>query len=112
MFESFFARFKELVPVSHFTGGVSMKEVKEVAMLIRCVRELAGISLAKAAEMIGVSPRSLYKYETGDECKDLQPAWVIARICDNYGTDYIAAKYCQHCPMGKRKAMKKTAKAG
>jgi transcriptional regulator with XRE-family HTH domain len=70
------------------------------ANIYKKARKFAGLTIEKAAEKIGVAPRTLAGYEKGEYTP---PADIVCNMCKAYRTDWLAYEHLQgSSPLGQR----------
>lgn len=63
-------------------------------------RHFAGLTIERASEMIGVSPRTLAGYEKGEY---IPPADIVCKMCEVYQADWLAYQHLQSSnPLGQK----------
>ncbi|MBS7225294.1 MAG: helix-turn-helix transcriptional regulator [Clostridiaceae bacterium] len=71
---------------------------REIQNVYQTARIDAGLTQESAAEQICMSPRSVQKYESGEQTP---PPDIVARMADAYAAPWLHNWYCvKQCPLG------------
>lgn len=75
-----------------------MTTKRETQNIYQSARIGAGLTQEAAAEQLHVSPRSVQKYESGEQTP---PPDIVARMAQTYAAPWLNNWYCVHqCPLG------------